>query len=128
MTMMHELIDKEDPRCLYCQSECDFHLSDLGGTMAIVSRTQAEILDCRSCKERFIIHSVDDNGETKYTAFFFTCKKFMVAVHYPKNEFAIHTMKAKMIGDLPVWVPPFSVNFSDKKGLHKKLKTYVTFS
>jgi len=128
LTMMHELIDREDPRCLYCHSECDFNLSDFGGSMAVVSRTQAEILDCRSCKERFIIHSRDDNGETKYTAFFFTCKKFLVAVHYHTNEFSIHMMKAKMIGEVPVQVPAFSVNFSDKKALHKKLKTYVTFS
>lgn len=122
--MMHELIDREDPKCLYCHSECDYTMSGRG----VTSRTQAEVLDCRSCKERFIIHSTDFNNETQYTAFFFTCKKFLVAVQYSSNQYAIHKMKAKMIGVEPVMVPPFSVDFSDKKALHKKLKTYVTFS
>lgn len=134
--MMHELIDKEDPRCLYCGSECDFKVYgiDLAAVQPLpVISSDAEMLDCRSCKERFIIHSDQTpTGETVYQRFFFSCKDLMVAHHYDKDMFAIFRITKSKKKSLPdnsaIWVPSFEVDFSDKKKLHKKLETYVVFS
>lgn len=134
---MHELIDREDPRCLYCQSECDFKLEHRPDIITLPPDTYyVEILTCIKCKEIFEIHGYEDEL-TKITKFVFTCKNIVVINQYPQPS---GIMVGFNIGDKSnLWpktfsghktinIPTFEVNFSDKKKLHKKLKTYLVFS
>jgi hypothetical protein len=123
-TKMHELIDPKDPVCLYCNGPCDIALDDrfLSSSTTIYD---TEILTCQDCNEKFSIASFqNEKGETTYMAFSFTCKKYQVVFLYADESFDLYTRRGKHI----VTLPPFQVNFSDKKKLFEKLKTYVIFS
>lgn len=121
---MHELIDQEDPRCLYCNGKCDIAFE--GKTIAHSAQMyDIDTLTCQECGERFCIDSLQNSaGETTYVAFTFTCKKYDVVFLYSDAAFDIFTRKGKHITTLPA----FEVDFSDKKKLFQKLKTYVIFS
>lgn len=121
---MHELIDREDPHCLYCNGKCDIALE---GKLIPASSTtyDTETLTCQECGERFCIDFIQNSsGETSYMAFTFTCKKYNVVYLYAEACFDIYTRKDKHITTLPV----FEVDFSDKKKLFDKLRTYIIFS
>lgn len=126
---MHELIDREDPRCLYCNSECDVRVDGFG--IGLISH-DVNILSCRKCKEIFEIHSINKNGETTYTSFVFTCKRLAVVNSYAHGfaiggrEYLYGKWTANTYYDN--YISPFDIDFSDKKKLHKKLKTYLVFS
>ena len=138
--MMHELIDREDPRCLYCNSECDLIqdgqvILGPGSVNHIGQVWEVQILTCRNkkCHEVFEIHWFDNRGEIKMTHFVFTCKKITVMHRYDEDNFGIGGKELLCPGEhdfkfAKFFVPKFEVNFSDKKALHKKLKTYLTFS
>lgn len=135
MTRLHELIDRENPSCLYCKSNCDIKQDGffLAGTLTLFYELQ--ILTCQKCKEIFEIHWLDDNGETRMIGFTFTCKKIVVYNHYDKNEFTIGGKELlyknwgpglnSVGGNI---VPEFTVDFSNKRKLNNKLKTYLVFS
>lgn len=122
--MMHELIDREDPHCLYCNGKCDIALE--GKLLPASSTTyDTETLTCQECNERFCIDNIqNEKGETTYIAFSFTCKKYNVVFLYTDKAFDLYTRKGKHITTLPV----FEVDFSDKNKLYDKLKIYVLFS
>jgi len=138
--MLHQLIDQEDPRCLYCHSECDIQL--IGNAVNIASNDNYEvaILHCRYslCQEIFEIHSLQKaDGETDYLGFTFTCKDFCVHHRYIKETFQIGDSGLlfggvnSLIGiDIKynTFVPQFVVDFSDKDKLEAKIKTYRLFS
>lgn len=136
MTTTHELISPDDPRCLYCNSDVDVELK--GESIArSANRFDVEVLTCRKCKEKFEIHSINTvGGETVYNTFVFTCKDLCVQHVYAGKTFWIGGLKLlyesldnTMGTEEPmVKIPAFEVEFSDKKALHKKLKTYLTFS
>lgn len=132
--MMHELIDQEDPRCLYCQSEVDIHLDGLPVKGNAGISFNVETLTCRSCGETFEIYSEDyPSGKTVYTSFLFSCKDICVLHDYDKKEFTIGNINLlwKNLNkdtSFDVNITVFNIDFSDKKKLYKKLKTYVTFS
>lgn len=124
---MHELIDRDDPRCLYCNNEVDLKLDGMGVALATY---EVQILKCRKCKEQFEIHESGVGNDTKIVAFVFTCKK--IAIFYKYDEgFMIgnHDLlwSNRSVNGHP-WIIPFTIDFSDKKKLHKKLKTYLVFS
>ena len=123
--MLHELIDKDEPKCLYCNSsdvKLDIRSEWLPGTNL---KADKEIIECRSCREEFHIHSLQGgDGKTEYTGFTFTCKKYKVFFNYIESYFDISTYAGKYI----IAIPSFPVDFSDKKKLFEKLKTYVIFS
>jgi len=131
LTMMHELIDREDPRCLYCKSDCDIQLGY--GFLAATPSYNVDILTCRKCNERFEIHWLGDIDPTQITAFVFTCKKWVVFFKYDAG-FSIGGKELLWGNKSPhptselKYILPFEVDFSDKKKLQKKLKTYLTFS
>jgi transcription elongation factor Elf1 len=124
---LHELIDKDTPKCLYCSfaftdDSLDLKSDWLPGTSL---KADKEILTCSNCKERFEIHSLQgDDGITEYTGFTFTCKEFRVFFNYIEDYFDISGKRDKHI----VAIPSFTVNFSDKNKLYEKLKTYTIFS
>ena len=121
---LHELIDKDIPKCLYCDSDVSVELSSEWIPHTFL-RADLEILTCTKCKEQFSIISLQgDSGVTEYTGFIFSCKKFRVFFNYIEDYFDISDKKGKHI----TAIPSFEVDFSDKKKLHKKLKTYVLFS
>jgi hypothetical protein len=132
----HELIDKEEPKCLYCNSDFDLNamsiksssgssLSHLNPGKSFLTRYDTETLYCVDCKETFEIHSnQNDEGETTYTGFNFTCKGYSVFINYIESYFDISELKGKHI----TTIPSFAVDFSDRNKLHKKLKTYLVFS
>lgn len=134
--MMHELIDKDIPRCLYCNAEFDTNAmsikSSSGSSMShlmpgkhFMMRYDTETLYCVDCRETFEIHShQSDEGETTYSGFTFSCKGYSIFYNYIESYFDISDNKGKHI----VAIPSFSVDFSDKEKLHEKLKTYITFS
>jgi hypothetical protein len=118
----HNLIDREDPICLYCGKRCviDYH-----GTRVQNTVEDCDILTCQGCQETFRVNSVrDPAGETTYTEFNFTCKDYTVIYKYADDKFVIRDKDRKDIATIPT----FEVDFSDKKRLHEKLKTYIIFS
>lgn len=122
--MFHELIDRDEPKCLYCNSDFDLNLkSEWIPNTAL--KADKEILTCRKCKEVFEIHSLQGgDGNTEYVGFTFSCKKFRVFFNYIESYFDISDENGKHI----IAIPSFQVNFSDKNKLYEKLKTYLVFS
>lgn len=132
---LHELINREDPRCLYCNYKCDFKMDGRASTVANPDSYFVEILTCIKCKEIFEIHGWDDTAQI--TDFVFTCKKIVVLNKYPQSSgvavgFNIgnrtNLWPQMFGGDATINVAPFDIDFSDKNKLHKKLKTYLVFS
>ena len=128
---LHELIDREDPRCLYCKSECDIKLDGTGISNSNTLVYNVEILTCRKCEEKFEIYWWDD---CDVSSFSFSCKDLAVLSTYDGKLAGLHVAHKKyMWPDYlrqadSVDIPPFNIDFSDKKKLHKKLKTYLLFS
>ncbi len=132
---LHELVDRDVPKCLYCHSQCDFKMEGRPSSLANPDPYFIEILTCTKCKEVFEIHGWEDTGQIN--DFVFSCKDIVVINKYPQPSgtavgFNIgnrsNLWPGMFSGDLTVNVPAFVVDFSDKKKLHKKLKTYLVFS
>lgn len=134
---LHELINKEEPKCLYCKTLCDFKMDGRASTPANPDAYYVEILTCtnKKCKEVFEIHGWEDTGEI--TDFVFSCKNIVIINKYPQlSGIAVgfnigdkSNLWPKMFGGrVTINVPLFQVDFSDKKKLYKKLKTYLVFS
>lgn len=126
LTNLHELVDREDPKCLYCGKQCEVSLEGtrLSGSNLIEDH---DILLCRSlnCRERFRIDSIQHpDGETEFVGFHFTCKGYLINYKYDEKEFEIADRSRKRI----CVCPPFEVDFSDKNKLYEKIKTYIVFS
>jgi hypothetical protein len=84
-----------------------------------------ESLHCTSCKETFVINWIQSpEGETNYVGFDFTCVNRIISIKYAEDHFELKNWGGKCM----VVVPPFEVDFSDKKKLQEKLQTYVIFS
>jgi hypothetical protein len=130
---MHELIDREDPRCLYCKSECDIQLDGLPVSPRNAIAFNVDILTCRKCKEVFEIHSWE-NDPTEIADFVFSCKTISVMNKYDGMYQGFHIGPRSNLWpsifnvNNSTRVPPFAVDFSDKKKLFAKLKTYLVFS
>lgn len=123
--MMHELIDRDEPKCLYCNSDVDVNLRSAWLPNTFL-KADNEILSCRKCKEIFAIHSLQgEDGNTEYTGFTFTCKEYSVFFNYIESYFDISSAKDKKH---IMAIPSFIVDFSDKNKLYEKLKTYLVFS
>lgn len=120
----HELIDKDEPKCLYCYRDVDISSSSqwLPGTNL---RADTETLTCRKCKESFWIHSVQgDDGVTKIDGFTFSCKNFWVFYNYVEDYFDVKDKNRKFL----FAIPSFPIDFSNRDKLYEKLKTYLLFS
>jgi hypothetical protein len=120
----HELIDQDEPRCLYCNREVNVNLSSqwLPGTSL---RLDIETLTCRKCRESFWIHSLQgDDGHTKIDGFTFSCEDFWVFYNYVEGYFDVKDKNRKFL----FAIPAFPLDFSDKNKLYEKLKTYLVFS
>ena len=132
--MIHELIDKDVPCCLYCNAEFDTNAMSIRSSsgyvayklgQANIARSDAETLYCVDCKETFEIHSTQsDDGVTTYDGFTFTCKGFEVFVNYTQCVIDIRGLK----GTPKSTIPSFDPDFSDRDKLYEKLKTYLIFS
>ena len=132
--MIHELIDKDVPCCLYCNAEFDTNAMSIRSSsgyvayklgQANIARSDAETLYCVDCKEKFEIHSTQtDDGVTIYSGFTFTCKGFEVFVDYTQCVIDISDLK----GTHTSAIPSFNPDFSDRDKLYEKLKTYLIFS
>lgn len=122
--MLHELIDRDDPKCLYCHSGIVYELKSewLPNTSL---KADVEIITCQKCKEVFKIHSLQGgDGATEYTGMTFSCRDYRVFFNYIESYLSIFDDKGKYI----VSIPSFIVDFSDKDKLYEKLKTYLIFS
>lgn len=124
LTMMHELIDREYPVCLYCGKRGEVFFS--GSAIPSSALTiEHESLQCISCKETFTINSIQNsNGETNYTGFDLSCNEYIIGISYTENYYEIRDDSGNYI----VTLPPFKIDFSDKEKLYQKIKTYVLFS
>lgn len=121
---LHELINRDDPRCLYCNSEIHYELKS-EWLPNIALKVDVEIITCRKCKEEFRILSLQgDDGNTDYTGFTFTCKNYRIFSPYLEPYYFDMSEGGKHI----VTFPSFVVDFSNKKKLYQKLKTYLVFS
>lgn len=131
--MLHELIDRENPSCLYCHGECDIKQDGFfpGGIVSLTYEVQ--ILTCAKCDEEFEIHWIDDAGKLTWLGFVFSCNEIVVFNLYSSgfyiggNELLYRNWVGRN-AKLENVVPPFEVDFNDKKKLFKKLKTYLVFS
>lgn len=128
--MIHELVDREDPRCLYCKSDVDIRLDEANRTSGFQIHN-VEILKCRKCNEVFEIYQWDD---CEPDSFLFTCFDIAVLYIYTGKDMGFHIGSKKDVWpnfiqrDGSITVPPFPVKFSDKNKLYEKLKTYRVFS
>lgn len=112
---MNNLIDEDDPKCLYCNGICKTtHDSDA----TLITDRYA----CLICGEVF---------EKSYTIgfepgiFSFTCQDLYIIVFAKTAKFAVSSIdKNNKIN----YIPYFDINFSNKNSLYQKLKTYLTFS
>jgi hypothetical protein len=122
--MMHELINMDNPRCLYCEGDIDFsHTSS--SDLANGTRSDVEALTCRFCEERFLIYySQNSIGETKHTGFAFSCNDCFISYNYNLCNFSIFDQHRWFITTIPY----FTIDFSDKNKLYNKLKIYLVFS
>ncbi len=129
--MMHELIDRDEPRCLYCKSVCSIKLDGTAITPNNTIVRHVEILTCIKCKEVFEIHWWD---ECDIDSFVFSCKNITILYVYEGQYAGFHLgnktnlWPSRHTQENSIAIPFFEVDFSDKKKLHKKLKTYLTFS
>lgn len=122
---MHELIDRFDPICLYCGTKCVITLEGIRIKTGEIE--DHDVLQCQKCREVFRVESVQNpEGETRYTGFQFTCSRLRVIYKYDEGKFRISDLNDR--NKEPVVIPTFEVDFSDKKKLHEKLKTYILFS
>jgi len=138
MIPTHEIIDRDDPRCPYCQG--DFDLDMKGEWIArSQNRYDVEVLTCQKCKEKVEIHSIQTiDGETVINTFTFTCKDLCILHVYAGKTFwigglsllydSLDNQMATSATEPMVKLPAFDVDFSDKEKLWKKLKTYLVFS
>lgn len=120
----HKLIDKYEPKCLYCYSDVDVSSSSqwLPNTNL---RSDTETLTCRKCKESFWIHSLQgDDGRTEINGFTFSCNDFWVFFNYPESYFDVKDKGRNYL----YAIPAFPLDFSDREKLCQKLKTYLIFS
>lgn len=130
--MLHELVDREEPKCLYCNGKCD-HSQNGDFVMTASITYEVETLKCRRCHETFEIHWVDDAGQVTITSFVFTCGSIVVYNQYGNGfavggrEYLYPASKRVMSTDMK-FIPEFPVDFSDKNKLYEKLKTYSVFS
>ena len=135
--MLHELIDRDVPRCLYCRVKFDFNAMSISSSShgsashltpslrSYMMRYDREALYCVDCKEKFeILSNQSDEGEATYTGFIFTCKGFEVFYDYVQSTIDISDLK----GEHHTAIPSFDPDFSDRDRLHEKLKTYLVFS
>jgi len=124
--MLHELIDRDEPQCLYCNSAVNLTLSLKSEWLPNTSlKVDNEVMSCSKCKEVFEIHSIQGgDGNTEYTGMTFTCKGYRVFNNYIESYFDISDAKGKHI----VAIPFFEPDFSDRDKLYEKLKTYLIFS
>jgi hypothetical protein len=127
--MLHELIDKDKPCCLYCNAEFDTNAMSIRSSSAWGPQTttqhDAETLYCVDCKEFFEIYSHQyDDGETHFTGFTFTCKDLNVFVNYIESVMDISDLQGKR----HTAIPSFNPDFSDRNKLREKLRTYLIFS
>lgn len=136
--MLHELIDRESPKCLYCNTECNIG-KDGEFIMRGSESYDVDLLTCRSCNEVFEIHSMQHaDGTTEYNAFLFSCKELCIFCSYITNEFYIGNHRDMpyagyydLILQAKRWktcLPSFEVDFSNKDKLYEKIKTYLLFS
>lgn len=132
--MIHELIDRNVPYCLYCGAAFDTNAISIRSSSAYINqkmghphimRSDAETLYCVDCKEKFEIYSHQkDDGETEYTGFTFTCNGLDVFCIYASSTFEISNLK----GEHVIAIPAFEPDFTDRNKLHEKLRTYLLFS
>lgn len=127
---LHELIDREDPKCLYCDSFCDDYMD--GESISHNINYYVQIFRCRKCHETFEIHWIDDMVKTKMQGFLFTCEPLTVFNLYNKG-FSIggkelHFSRWKSLNPGFNFIEEFEVDFSNKNKLLEKLKTYLIFS
>lgn len=126
---LHELINREEPKCLYCKSSCDYSLDGFGVGLA---SHDVDILTCQKCKEIFEVHTTTQpSGESEVDGMSFTCKDIVVVCSY-EYGFAIggkeYLYPNWSANNTYQYLEPFPVDFSNKKKLYKKLKTYLVFS
>jgi hypothetical protein len=126
--MFHELINKDNPKCLFCNSEIDLEIKSerLANSKYI---EYFETLTCCKCKESFHIVFVQDDitQKTHYTTFVFSCNKIWITYHYNIDIFFLWKTPTASPKDI-IKIPSFPIDFSDKKKLFDKLKTYILFS
>jgi hypothetical protein len=129
----HNLIDREDPICLYCKGRCNIAL---GGDVLSSRTIDIETLTCQECGEVFTISSTQSlDGETTYTEFSFSCKKMNVHHEYASEKFSIFDHSKPVMDEngiakdiAGIQIPAFEADFSDKDRLHDKLRIYILFS
>jgi len=126
--MLQKLIDKDDPKCLYCKSRCNFQLNSDSSPRSITY--VIEIYSCQNCGEVFEIRNWEGDA-IENAQFIFSCKEFAV-LSVPNNGFHIASRNSlwpsyHKKGEC-VDIAEFNVDFSDKEKLYQKLKTYIVFS
>lgn len=123
--MLHELIDREDPKCLYCNSNTEFNSDSISSSHG--TTYNKETITCCACKEIFEILSTQNlEGVTSYTAFHFSCNGIFVLNYYDIDVFYFSTKS--FVSKNWEEIPKFEVSFFDKNKLYEKLKTYLLFS
>jgi hypothetical protein len=110
---------------------CDVKLDGTAITPINTVSRNIEILTCVKCKEVFEIHWWED---CDIDSFVFSCKDIAVLCVYDGQYAGFHIGNIKNLWpsrhtqDDSIDIPFFEIDFSYKKILHEKLKTYLVFS
>lgn len=132
--LLHELIDRDYPKCLYCQGGMNVKVEGDDWSFNVF---EVVILTCRVCNEVFEIHSTgqSDTGDLRdadCTSFLFSCVDICARVVYSENICYLNDHNLKWPTGLTSsglqTVPMFDIDFSDKQKLYTKLRTYLIFS
>lgn len=126
--MLHTLFSTDESICLYCKSECSYSAF---GEALMVSDTYT----CNKCDEKFVISGMISSASDECGAevievdgFTFTCNGISSHSNYDMKQFGLKKISKDDWKSPLIWIPEFAVDFSDKEGLFKKLKIYLTFA
>jgi hypothetical protein len=119
--LLHKLFNTDNPTCLYCQGSCWTR----GWGEALMT---ADTHTCKDCGEAFQITGMySATDEVDVEGFSFTCNGIKAHHNYRLKSFGLSKVTEDSWKHALIWIPEFSVDFSDKEGLFKKLKIYLTF-
>jgi hypothetical protein len=112
----HKLMDENNPKCLYCNSNCD--VSGWGSGMQ-----WGNDFTCQQCGEVF---QTEHSEDSPVGGFMFSCDKIKIYHDYANQKFGLIKIDPKSTAIS--WVPEFDINFADKEAFYQKIKTYLIFS
>ncbi|HEY5268443.1 MAG TPA: hypothetical protein VII94_04930 [Candidatus Saccharimonadales bacterium] len=119
MAWFFQTIDQDKPVCLYCKGKCMVDSQAIADGKNYYYR-----YTCPHCSDFYTLYTILDDKWPNPVCynFDFTCGDFIICLA-GSESFAIRMRAPKETK--PIIVPLFELNFSNKKSLIDKIKTYA---